>query len=109
MTTPRIEIKTPTHQPKGLQNRGIEVLTCLDCDTPLLSIQMTANTEDLVAAKIEPVTTRIKVCCGICAGSSRVAEFTGLFHVGAPNDQMGFEPIGPDADGVEVFQAWRKS
>ncbi len=94
----------------GLQDRGQAIVHCADCSSELMVFQITKNNDDLKRDGLDPVTTRIKVCCSICDGESYIRTLEGQFYPGAPGDDMAFEPIEcDDSNNYDIrFRAWKR-
>ncbi len=94
-------------QKLGLQDRGITIVECADCNKHLMVFQVTKNNEDLE----NPICTKILVDCGFCSGMSYVQNIDGQFYPGAANDNTLFEPLDSKAARMEcdvLFKAWPK-
>lgn len=92
----------------GLQDRGSVSISCPDCSSKLMVFQITKNNNDLIAEKLDPIETRVVVLCDICGSKSYVTTIEGQFYPGAPDNNMGFEPIElKDLHRCDVvFRAW---
>ena len=89
---------------KGLKDKGVVTLQCVDCSKSLLCLQLVGN-------NAESTVTKVVVKCNMCGGYSTVQEIIGPFYPGAPNDSMLFEieePSDDDPRADVMFSARQK-
>jgi len=92
---------------KGLEDRGLLTLECVNCKEELLCLQLLS----IQGQKNSSVLTRVVAECGMCGGYSEVQQVVGNFSPGAPSDDISFDiaerqDSGPEAD--VFFKASRK-
>jgi len=94
-------------QLKGLKDNGQLTISCKNCHTDLLVLQLTR----IENAKINDVNTSVAVKCCQCGVFSDPKNVNGQFYPGAPKDNVAFDVMEFDEDAPDVdvlFKTWVK-